>query len=629
MSSFVGTVLLGSGESLSAPPSSPPDEPGLESCTRHEGLGWAIRHRLRVVTPEDRLERQPLPAWGDGWVCFAGRLDDLPHLASALNMRSAGMADGALACRALERWDCDAPARLIGDYALAAWHHAERRLILAADPQGMRSMYYWRKGDTVIFSTTLHGLLAMPQVSRAIDQRHVADYLAMNYGDADTTFYRDIRKVVPGTCVVITQGSIRAVEAHRFDPERRIRLKDDGAYVETARALLDQAVADRLRAVGPVPISVSGGLDSACVAASVHTQAPSTKLLTAMAGPGAIGIRKSSGYTDERPLVEILACAFPGLDAEFHVASPNTDWSPDSRLSTAHSGAPYRNPAHLAWFGGVYRRAEALGAHSILTGNAGNMTLTWDGRRGLLSALRQGKIVHLARELAMESRGSPRTLAGTIWKHLVLPLKGQQQLSGELRSYSALSPQAMREFDILDRMRARGNDTGFVLQGDSRRMRIQSLLRSRHARSDVMNMLRGLYGLDILIPLNDVRLVEFCLAIPEEQFLKNGTDRYLARRLLRRAGVPRAITENRQRGRQHPEWFAHMTEAAPSFPAQMERLRRSPTVGRLIDLDRLDHLIDAWPANAQAAERQRKAYGALMNAALSVGAFIAWAEGTN
>jgi asparagine synthase (glutamine-hydrolysing) len=178
-------------------------------------------------------------------------------------------------------------------------------------------------------------------------------------------------------------------------------------------------------------------------------------------------------------------------------------------------------------------------------------------------------------------------------------------------------------------MRQRGNDTRFFLSPDSRLLRIQALKRGRSRRPDLVNALRGIHGLDSLMPLADLRLVEFCLAIPEEQFLENGTNRYLARRLLRAAGVPRAVTENKLRGRQHPEWFAHLSEARSSLPALMERLRRSPTAQRLLDLDRLDPMIGNWPADTVAAERQRSGFSALLSGALSVGAFIAWAEGTN
>jgi asparagine synthase (glutamine-hydrolysing) len=632
MSSFVGAALLASGEGA-LPVSSlfPPDEPGLASRQMYRSVDSAVAHRQRIVTPEDRLERQPWSAWGDrGWICFAGRLDGRTALANALGIdRIDDVADGILACRAVERWGENAPGHLLGDFALAAWHEDRRKLILAGDAGGMRTVYYWRNAGLVLFSTTLRGLLSMPQVSRAIDEQYVGDFLAMNFGDDDATFYRDIRKVVPGTCTVMTADRIEIVECHRFDATRRIRLKTDGAYVEAARELLDQAVADRMRSVAPVPISASGGLDSACLAVAALAGGKPVTLLTAVPDPGLPTVRARGGYLEERPLVEALVNAFPGLTAEFHAPPPGADWAPDSPISFAAGAVPHRNPGQVAWFDGVQRRAMALEARSILTGGLGNYTLSWDGMRGLASALCRGDLIRVARELALGSGGRPRRLASMVKRHLVLPLLGGRFNPEELEEYSALSREAQQALRLHERMRQRGNDTGFVFSRDSRLLRINSLKRARSRRPDIRNAMRGVYGLDSSMPLGDLRLIEFCLAIPEEQFLRNGTSRYLARRLLRAANVPAAITENKLRGRQHPEWFAHLSQARSSLPAQMERLRRSPTVHRLIDLDRLDHLIGNWPADTATAERQMAGFRALLHGALSVGAFIAWAEGTN
>jgi asparagine synthase (glutamine-hydrolysing) len=178
-------------------------------------------------------------------------------------------------------------------------------------------------------------------------------------------------------------------------------------------------------------------------------------------------------------------------------------------------------------------------------------------------------------------------------------------------------------------MRAAGNDAGYVLAADSRLVRLRSLQRNRARRAETLNLMRALYGLDQWAPLLDLRLVDFCLAIPEDQYLRGGTSRWLARRLLRTAGAPRAVSENRLRGRQHPEWFGHLARSHASLPAQIDRLRRSPTASRLIDLERLDHVLGAWPSDAVTAERHRVTLQTLLAEALSAGAFIAWAEGTN
>ena len=632
MSSFVGEALLGHDNDVINPDDyAPPDEPGLGVCAKLDRAHSVVAYRCRIVTPEDRLERQPWSAWGGrGWVCFAGRLDDRRRLAHLLDMDSAdGVPDGFLACQAVERWGEEALRRLLGSYALAAWDGEKRQLILAGDPTGMRTIYYCRRGDRVVFSTTIRGLLRLPMVSRAIDPQYVADFLSMNFGDDDATFYRDIRRIIPGTGLILTSGRARTVEFHRFDPERRLRLKNDNEYVEAAREILDQAVADRMRAVTPVPISASGGLDSACLAVSAQALGYPVTLLTAVPDPDVPAFMARGSYNDERPLVESLVAAFPGMCAEFHPPPADSDWGADIMWPLATVGIPLRNPSHVTWFDGVYKRAAALGAVSLMAGDVGNHTLTWHGLRSLLTLLRQGRLVRLARELVLTSAGHPRRMASLIIKQVLRPMLANHHRYNELHSISPLHAAALKELDVVARISQRANDPGFVFSGDSRQLRIHSLMRGRYRRADAMNLIRARWGLDIVTPLNDVRLTEFCLAIPDDQFMRDGTTRFLARRILRKAGVPAVIAENPIRGRQHPEWFAHLTKSSQTIPDQLNRLRRSPTVQRLIDLDRLDRLIAAWPADAAAAEREKVALLPLLNSALSVGAFIAWAEGSN
>jgi asparagine synthase (glutamine-hydrolysing) len=165
-----------------------------------------------------------------------------------------------------------------------------------------------------------------------------------------------------------------------------------------------------------------------------------------------------------------------------------------------------------------------------------------------------------------------------------------------------------------------------VFATDHRRWLVHTLHRARCYRSDWTNLQRAIHGLDEAIPLGDTRMVELCLAMPEEQFYRNGRSRILARRLLRQAGVPAVITDTAARGQQHPEWFAHLGRVQRTLTAQIARLRETPAAARLIDLDRLDRLVADWPSDLATAHRRNMLYHFMLPRALHVGAFIEWAE---
>ncbi len=632
MSTYLGVVALAGDEEVPAYLPAIADEPFLERESRYADDGSRLHNRLRIAVPEDGLEQQPWPAWGGkGWVAFAGRLADRDNLAGMLGLATAqGVSDGRLAALAFEAWGAGAPGRFHGDYAVAAWHGTERRLILAADPLANRGLFHVRRGNLVWFATSIRPLLAVRDVPRAVDEETIIDLLTYNRFDSDRTVFRAVRKVIAGTSTILTATRAETVAFHRFDPERRVKLRRDAEYVEAAWELLDRAVAERLRAVGPVPISGSGGLDSACIAVSAARAGRPVHFLTMVPDPAWPAHAHRTAYVDESERVRALAAAVPGLQPEFLPARLDPDWSPDAPALLAAEGVPTDRASQLAWFAEVYRHAGAvLGARGILSGGVGNHTLTWEGLRLPAQYLREGRWGALLRDVLLQGRGGLRRMARMV-KWEVLPYRRNPRFVPDgLTDILCVNPQALQEHAVLERMARHGNDPEWRFTTNDRQMRIHLLHRNRSFRAESTGQLRALHGVDYMAPIGDLRLIEFCLAIPEDQFRRNGQSRLLARRMLEVAGVPPAIAWDEQRGIQNPEWFAMLSRARPSFPDLIARLRRNATAARLIDIDRLETVAADWPADAATAQRKAAILRSGLAFALNVGSFIAWAEGTN
>src|SRR5262249_44594072 len=79
----------------------------------------------------------------------------------------------------------------------------------------------------------------------------------------ERTFYRGVRKLVPGTCLVAEGEEVR-IQRFWEPPQREGRWREDEA-VEELRHLLKAAVNCRLPGVGAIGTHLSGGLDSSIV----------------------------------------------------------------------------------------------------------------------------------------------------------------------------------------------------------------------------------------------------------------------------------------------------------------------------------------------------------------------------
>ena len=140
--------------------------------------------------------------------------------------------------------------------------------------------------------------------------------------------------------------------------------------------------------------------------------------------------------------------------------------------------------------------------------------------------------------------------------------------------------------------------------GDPFDMRAHWLINSGGLARDIVAQMHALRGYELRNPLADPRLIEFCLNVPEEHYLRDGRPRALQRDAIADR-VPAEIYNNYKFGEQVPEWFDRLSARRGNVLADIERIARSPLASRAIDIDGLRRAAQNWPADARAAEGGR------------------------
>jgi asparagine synthase (glutamine-hydrolysing) len=120
--------------------------------------------------------------------------------------------------------------------------------------------------------------------------------------------------------------------------------------------------------------------------------------------------------------------------------------------------------------------------------------------------------------------------------------------------------------------------------------------------ADWFAKVRANFGIDIRTPAFDRRLVEFCIGIPEDQYLRKGRDRWLIRRAMQ-GRLPDVILTNKNSGELSADWFSRLTRERNCIRAELKRLAEHPDVVSIVDLERLIAILDDWP------DRQPSEYG--------------------
>ena len=155
-----------------------------------------------------------------------------------------------------------------GMFALAIWDARRGKLLLARDRLGVKPLYYAAIGDVLAFASELKSLLAIPGLERRIDATALLDYLVFDFIPSPKTIFSGIRKLAPGTRLILEAG--RAVAETYWDLQSVEPLSH--VVDETASRLwseLSRATRIRMAADVPVGALLSGGIDSGAVAAAM------------------------------------------------------------------------------------------------------------------------------------------------------------------------------------------------------------------------------------------------------------------------------------------------------------------------------------------------------------------------
>lgn len=594
-----------------------------ETCVGPVGLGYL----LLQTTPQGRFERQPLTADGLTLVA-AGRLDNREDLYGDCGISAPEQAttpDSLLILRAYQRWEEDCPAHLLGDWQFAVWDNRRRTLFVARDHCGNTGLYYHRNSRFLAFASNLKALLALPQVPQRPNLLHVAQILTAWSGDGIQTAYEDFVRLPPAHTLRITETT---AETRRYwYPERLspLILASDDDYVEEFLRIYRQAVRSCLNTHRPVGLLLSGGLDSGSVAALAApmlaqegkrlTAFTSVPLFDAQAGAG----NKRTG--DEWALAHATAQQ-AGNTEHIPLTAKNVSLTEGIQQFLELCQEPGYAVANFYWIMAILAEAERRGMGVLLTGQNGNATVSWAGTGSFFEMMsREGWWAAVCDFLLTEA-GFWQALKRQFLKPLLLPAirlcrRYRNGISLPWHNYSAIHQHFAQRLQLADRMREAGHDTTFTTPPVAERLaKFRCCMTSGGA---IWHVLSAGYNLDVRDPTQDVRLVEFCLRLPNNQFNRRGEGRRLIRRAM--AGrMPQEVLYSRQKGLQAADIGYRVAEQHEDIRAALDRLELSSLARECLDLPRMRGVLTVLQSQIDTATTGQCL--AILLRGLSVGLFL-------
>lgn len=167
---------------------------------------------------------------------------------------------------------CDFFPDLNGEFVLVIWDSKKNSLVLARDPVGTKQIYYFASPHNFVLSTRLAYFFKSNILPKKINKTAVAQYLAGELLDYDSTFFEGIRQVPPAHFLTVQPG--QTPKLTKFWGPESLQIQSGKKFEDYHEEFFDhfkRAVRSRIDQENPTGLLLSGGLDSSQICAMAET----------------------------------------------------------------------------------------------------------------------------------------------------------------------------------------------------------------------------------------------------------------------------------------------------------------------------------------------------------------------
>lgn len=293
--------------------------------------GIALAHRRLSILDTSSKGVQPMSsANGDWTLVFNGCIYNYKELKKELQGKGHAFrstTDTEVICEGLAEYGTTFFERLNGMFAIGAWHRPSQTLYLSRDRYGVKPLYYWHGGKTVVFASEIKAILQHPSFQTKVNLGALNEYFTFQNLFSFRTLFDGVYMLPPANTVKIDSSSTQVQHHSWWDynfNRSSVSMSFDEAREETAR-LFQQAVSRQMIADVPVGSYLSGGMDSGSITgvASKHVD----RLCTFTCGFDMSEVTGVEANYDERRDAELMSNYFKTEHYEQVMNAGDLRWS--------------------------------------------------------------------------------------------------------------------------------------------------------------------------------------------------------------------------------------------------------------------------------------------------------------
>lgn len=429
---------------------------------------------------------------------------------------------------------------LNGMFGFAIWDEKNRTLFAARDRMGEKPFYYAELDDgTLIFASEMKSILASRFFSQSeVDLQSLDNYFAYGYVPSSRSIFKNIKKLPAAHQLTWVNGGVQIKRFWSHTGNSSIQVASGLELIDQVQELISDSIRLRLRSDVPVGAFLSGGIDSSLIVA-MSSEVTSEPLSTFSVGFSESEFDESSFArqiaekynTNHHDLVvgDMDLDKFPDLVRQFD--EPFADPSAVPTYYVTHAASQHlkvclSGDAGDELFAGypqyVFEPAEEwidrvpLALRKLLFGVPANVIPDHVRGKGWLRRLSSSGADRYQRIIGIFDSVERRQLlnkAVDVEKHASLFEPYFKSGAGEIESRLLADQATYLTDDILVKV----------------------------DRNSMLN------SLEVRVPFLDHRLIELANAIPIEEKMKGGQQKWILKELLRKR-APQGIIDRPKQG---------------------------------------------------------------------------------
>lgn len=558
------------------------------------------------VTPESICETLPFYDYQRRLSITADAIiDNREELFDQLDVRAnerASIPDSKLILLAYDKWGEESPKYLVGDFAFFIWDEKRNRLFGARDFSGSRTLYYTQNSNSFAFSTIIESLLSLPYIKKELNQEWVAEYLAIigmiDVVDQESTVFKKIKQIPPSHSITVVGEEVRVKQYCKLTAIKKLKLKSNEEYLEAFQEVFDKAVTSRVRTNRLVGAQLSGGLDSGSIvsfaARSLKKKDRQLHTFSYIPPKDFIDFTPHHLMPNETLYMKSTVKHIGGIQdhyLDFQGKDPYSEMDDFLKIMEM----PYKFFENSFWLKGMFEKAQDENVGILLNGGRGNLSISWgsaiDYYASLLKRFRWLKLVNELNQYSHRMGGNRFRNLPFITR-IAFPIIDRLFPKGESYEFPTLiNAEFAKKTKVYDKLREFGiNETGWFSETDifkQRKLHFEDVFHW-NASNTIATKLSLRYSLWKRDPTNDLRVIRFCLSLPEDQYVQNGMDRALIRRATKDLLPDKVRLNQKVFGVQGADWVHRMIPKWETFREEVQQLQKDNFTLSFLNKDTID-----------------------------------------